>query len=362
MLAAKAIEDSPLFNGQESSTRYLDFSNQPVISNSTESHIAVTNSMLFFKNLYETEYVYNLEQHGNPTDPVECKAIKAKTFDIVRAFLPVGLSTNVNWCTNLRQVQDHFYFLATHELPEIRDISKKIYALLMERYPESVFPVDTDRFQHMMKYFDEYQVYAEDPEYNEHTSVYRAVQPLKQQIDISYNELDLSNLKRYPSLASRPRGCPLPRIYNSQMTVAGLIDFGSFRDIQRHRNNLCKIPRLTPFDGFEQWYLDNLSPAGRVLAQAEVEKCQEIYKDTQDVYTVLMGFRVPFLLQLSLEQMVYITELRCAKSVHPTARSVALAMADFLDKKIPDVALYADRSPLDTFYLKRANHDITKVA
>jgi thymidylate synthase ThyX len=32
MLAAKAIQDSKLYNGQEASTRYIDFSQQPMIN------------------------------------------------------------------------------------------------------------------------------------------------------------------------------------------------------------------------------------------------------------------------------------------------------------------------------------------
>lgn len=31
MLAAKAIQDSMLYSGQEASTRYIDFSNQPFL-------------------------------------------------------------------------------------------------------------------------------------------------------------------------------------------------------------------------------------------------------------------------------------------------------------------------------------------
>src|SRR4051812_34761640 len=32
MLAAKAVQDNPLYNGQEASTRYLDMANQPVLN------------------------------------------------------------------------------------------------------------------------------------------------------------------------------------------------------------------------------------------------------------------------------------------------------------------------------------------
>jgi thymidylate synthase ThyX len=48
-LAAKVIENHPLFNGQESSTRYIDFAKQPMVSCSEE--------MIHWQEVFRTFYI-----------------------------------------------------------------------------------------------------------------------------------------------------------------------------------------------------------------------------------------------------------------------------------------------------------------
>ncbi len=106
MLVAKAIQDWLLYSGQEASTRYIDFSTQEFIDpiNSIRSARVLRNWRKFYLSMQEP-----VREHLRQSFPVNdgedqkvyAKAINARSFDILRGFLPAGASTNLSWHTNL---------------------------------------------------------------------------------------------------------------------------------------------------------------------------------------------------------------------------------------------------------------------
>lgn len=358
ILAAKYIEDSPLFNGQESSTRYIDFSKQPCIAETPEARGVVEYCVGFFNKLYEFELEKNIERL-QPKNDSDSRAVKAYTLDVMRCLIPAGLTTNVNWVTNLRQVQDHAHYLMSFELQEIQDVGHKVFMELSRKYPGIISPYKHDTVEHMATYADEYQALSTTPTYY-YTSQYKGYDPLHQKLNVIYIENDLDNIRNYTSLKHRPRGCSLPRIYSSQFCVSGHMDFGSFRDLQRHRNGLCKIPRLNTYLGFENAYLARMSEETQRRVIDHLEFVEEQFEKYKDPYIVLLGYKLAFNYQCSFEQLVYIAELRSSKHVHFTCRPTALHIGSFIKKKLPDVALYLDEAPLDHFSFNRGSHTITK--
>ena len=112
MLCAKAIQDFPLYRGQESSTRYIDFSRQPFL-NPDESEAGST-ILEAWRSFYLQGYdamIPHLTRHSprgeGEDEKVYEKAIRARAFDVMRAFLPAGASTNVAWIGDLRHVERH---------------------------------------------------------------------------------------------------------------------------------------------------------------------------------------------------------------------------------------------------------------
>src|SRR5690606_38903681 len=109
MLCAKAIQDYPLYRGQESSTRYIDFSKQlfanPVGTQECES---VQERWREFYLRGTDELIPSLQDHfpqnEGEDDIAYRKAIKARALDIMRAFLPSGCTTNVAWIGDLRSM------------------------------------------------------------------------------------------------------------------------------------------------------------------------------------------------------------------------------------------------------------------
>ncbi len=140
-----------------------------------------------------------------------------------------------------------------------------------------------------------------------------------------------------------------------------LLDFGSFRDLQRHRKGVCRIPKLTVKYGFESWYLDQLSP--EIKEEAE-NLLREIESDIVELgdglevqYYIPMGYKIPCKNTYGLMATVYITELRSGKTVHPTMRKIAQGMYERLMEKFPNLKLYTDLSE-DEFSYKRGGQDI----
>src|SRR3989338_637116 len=142
MLVAKAIQDNPLYSGQESSTRYIDFSKQPFISSiqEPEGEMILEMQRKFYMAAQEParkhlKTIY--PKNEGEENLVYLKAINARAFDITRSLLPAGASTNLAWHTNLRQAADKILFLRHHPLLEVREISEGLEEALKKQYPHS---------------------------------------------------------------------------------------------------------------------------------------------------------------------------------------------------------------------------------
>jgi len=134
------------------------------------------------------------------------------------------------------------------------------------------------------------------------------------------------------------------------VTFDFLLDFGSFRDIQRHRNGVCRMPLLTTESGFNSWYLGELPESLREEAQALISRQKadiNQLKATNELrqYYIALGFNVPCRVTYGLPSTVYVTELRSGRMVHPTLRNIALKMRDALLKEFPDLVMHCDLTP-----------------
>src|SRR3989344_4403895 len=142
MLAAKAIQDNPLYSGQESSTRYFDFSQQSFIDPTQTQkggELLEVQRQFYLKAQEPTrEYLRKIYPRGEgEKSTVYEKAINARAFDITRSLLPAGASTNLAWHTNLRQAADKILFLRHHPLLEVREISEGLEEALTKHHPSS---------------------------------------------------------------------------------------------------------------------------------------------------------------------------------------------------------------------------------
>jgi hypothetical protein len=165
-------------------------------------------------------------------------------------------------------------------------------------------------------------------------------------------------------LEKRPIKTGLPSFLSElgNITFDFLLDFGSFRDIQRHRNGVCRMPLLTTGFGFNDWYLEQLPADVKAEAEklikeqiAEISKLNCRSEDLQ--YYIAMGFNVSCRVSYGLPACVYVVELRSGIMVHPTLRKVAHNMDKALRTMFPKLLLHSDLN-LDDWDMRRGTQDI----
>jgi thymidylate synthase ThyX len=399
MLAAKAIQNWPLYNGQEASTRYLDFAGRTMINpmagwpaanylyipkedlkeeslvnidncfkNGYENSVGLSNNGFVGKEIqdkwmayYEKhmpivkEYVSFLNEKDSEMDQETYdKAVSARAFDIMRAFIPAGMTTLVSWHNNIRQVRDHLAILKYHPSFEITRIATTALQALKTSHPAS---------------FDKQKVREETEEYlklraNE-TSYFGGVNC--EEFMINDNRLDIDMIHQYAHLLkNRPPKNEAPHEIGEAGTVNVLfnIDFGSFRDAQRHRKGVCKMPLLTTELGFHTWYLDRLPEQSKTEALALITELQPLINslpcsDIDRQYYIPMGYMVTADFTWTFDQCIYVAELRSADTVHPTFRVHAQSLGRWIEKVAPSAKLYVDYSE-DKWSFKRGKQDIVE--
>jgi thymidylate synthase ThyX len=360
MLCAKAIQQWALYSGQEASTRYIDMRKQEILNplknkagqEIQDEWMKIYNKMIEVLPPYLKEK-YPIRENENPK--VYERAINAKAFDIARSLLPAGATTYVGWHTNLRQAADHLQDLRNHPLEEVRSVADEIAGKLHNKYSSSGFDI---RYEKTEKYISDYM--------KKHTYL----EPKALSKDKKFKTTKTINTKSVNEfkkiLIERPEKAELPTFLKrfGTFTFQFLLDFGSFRDLQRHRSGNILMPPLTTKHGFNAWYLEQIPEKYRrevnevikkQIKRIRALKCDEITKQ----YYVAMGFNVFCNCTLDLPSAVYLAELRSGQTVHPTLRIIAQNMGKEIKKTFPYMALYCDNSP-DQWSSKRGTQTIVK--
>lgn len=371
MLVAKAIQDWLLYSGQEASTRYIDFSTQKFVDpiGSPDSVQVLEGWRKFYLASQEPVRKHLREcfpRKEGEDEKVYEKAINARSFDILRGFLPCGASTNLSWHSNLRQAADHIALLRHHPLTEVRIVAEAMEQALNEAYPSSF---GQKRYEATEAYHQRWMqsgYYFHGSKQRHSNSIVADARGLK----VMYDHIDERFLEdEYQHFfEARPPKTELPK----QMAEAGtiqfefLIDFGSFRDAQRQRSVIQRMPRVTADFGMHPWYFESLPREVAKTALDLVERQLRFIAGFKLTPTILqyyypMGMCVPCRLTGDLPALVYIVELRAQSVVHPTLHEVALWMSDALLKRFGGLGLklYVDREK-GRFDVKRGLQDIIR--
>ena len=398
-LAAKAIQDWPLYSGQQTSTRYIDFTRQTLLdpAGTPASRAILDRWMAFYTGRMDA-----VRDHlaacspWNPADGDQAsweRAIRARSFDVMRAFLPAGVTTQLSWHTNLRQAADKLDLLRYHPLDEVRKLADILREKLAASYPHSFggkeYP-DQEAWREALVAAHTYLDAPWPPASPRQSGLLPAgcascdwtslsgntVQPesgfeLREDggglVFASDAQFDRDEIARWiPLLSSRPVKTDLPQALDS----AGLIrtrfvlDYGSFRDLQRHRHGVVRMPLLTARHGFEPWYLamlpERIRDEALVLCEEQSRAVEALGLSPEKAqYYLAFGYRVVCECAWGLPSAVYVAEMRSGQTVHPTLRRIAQALGTALQAAIPEMALHIDNKP-EAFSLKRGGQDIVE--
>lgn len=340
MIAAKFIEDYPLFNGQESSTRYIPFDigsfEDNVVSpfeNDDPRKSAQIALMNFYKKAQLIQYnfikEYNKDLIDNCDPKILDKAIKAKCFDILRGYLPAGAKTQLAWVTNFRQAIERIEMILRHPINEIRLIGDYLKRSLIEAYPGASYGLIKDN-----------HITTADEYFNDSfwSLYHRPMTNVPNYFDLSFGG---GSVWGKDLLINRHESKKLPQIFdifNDDITINASIDYGSWRDIHRHRNCKQMMPILKAVE-FEDFYFDNLAPELKIEASKIIHNICHINKIyDEDFYTnqyfIPMGFKVLYTAKWSMSQIAYVVELRSKPTVHHTVRRLIDKIIDGLGDSV----------------------------
>jgi thymidylate synthase ThyX len=359
MLAAKAIQDFPLYNGQESSTRYIDFSKQPFAD---PSNSATGQDLLWELRQFHLKGLERMKEELKKRHPrqegeeekIWEKAIKARAFDVMRSFLPAGAATNLSWHGEIRQLNDHLGRLRNHPLEEVRQIAGVALQALIEKYPSAF----------TSKLYPETEKYTRN--WMEKEYYFDANMG---DVTLEWDGIDRTLLSQYGGLfANRPIKTDLPKFIAECGTVrfSYLLDFASFRDQQRHRALIQRMPLLTDAHGFEEWYLEQMPEdltleAAAFLGGYESRIAKLGLSPLMKQYMLPMGYKVACRNTGDIPAYIWFVELRSKLDVHPTLRVKAQKVGRILldEFGMLGLTMHIDTSS-DRFNYKRGHQDIVE--
>lgn len=332
IVAAKAVQHHPLYQGQEVSTRYVDFSKQGVLAGYA-SQVKPWRD-LYVNVLPEIRERVAFQHQDVKDDKAFTKTVNARAFDIARGLLPVAFLTSLAWKTNFRNALHHCNRMRAHPLGEVRVLGELILTTLKDRYP-SAFPDVKPLSQH---------VQLENSLWWNQQDTIVLDTPISVEEHLAMNELRDG------------------RYY----TINGTLDYGSWRDLARHRNGYMEWaqPSRLTFNnaGKTNWYLEQM---GSEIAHGVMDLAWDYVPPenyAEDVYLTPLMTPVNVVATWHISQLKYVMALRTGKTVHETLRRF---MQDLHQQLLPldhageFSAMKADLDP-DSWTLKRGTQDIVK--
>lgn len=360
LLAAKYIQDFPLYNGQETSTRYINFTKQGYVSDSKHPELDdVIPEFLAFIEEVKPKLVDMLKVK-HPNEGENCKewerAIEARSFDILRGFIPIGCKTQLSVTASLRQLQEHFLELRDSRINEVETIANIALSKLREHYPSSFYKEDDDRVE-LYKNNDGARCIRTE-------KYFKGLSTLKF-VEGSFNVTKRRKRWQKPSKQ-------LDFIGDFYFDV--FIDYGCWRDLQRHRRILSPIPYVGVLgygirQAFNDWYIQNLpeeykSKAVNLVRQM-YDKVAKAYGNTyalESQYYMPLGTTIVSKHKASVSAMLYMLELRSSSTVHPILRNIVkdlvTRMSTALEASQVSLDIFLDHSS-DSFSVSRGSSTIT---
>jgi thymidylate synthase ThyX len=412
MLAAKVIEDcriggSPL----EKSTRYIYFDQkrdgeylfyrEPILMTSAfrDDYVNVCNYLFEVYGNLIPELTEIMEQKF-PKEPNVSKsaygaAIRAKVLDCLRGLLPTSALTNMGFFGNGRFCEGLLQKLQSEQLSELSEIGKKAHQELSKVIPSFVRRGSTDHrhFQAHQKFKDlmltklKNSVKEFEGLKNSHrgarlidfdenalikvasalifphtdSSLYEIEEKLK---ELSKDEIE--DLIDAAAFSRENRRHKSPRaLERAFFTFEITADFGSYRDLQRHRiltqdRQLltCDLGYYIPDEilntSMEKKYRDAMDEAKRVFDKIRKEFPEEAQ------YVVPMAYNIRWYFHINLRSLQWLTELRSTPQGHPSYRKIAQEMAHQVMVKAPEFKRFLKFVDFEGYDLGRLDQEIRK--
>jgi thymidylate synthase ThyX len=356
ILTSKVIEDCRLASYTEKSTRYVKFDTSrchypPRVMADRDAGARYRGAIERLMGAYVEWQAPVLEwvrQHAvrseKQTERGFDTACKATAFDNLRYLLPACTFTNIGITANARSLEGMIVKLLSHPLDEARAVGEQIRCEAQTSIPTLLKYADPNEYRAGHALAAARKVGCSD----ERPNGAHIVGPYLSEPDVldlialhgPFAENDPSSL-----LAGRGKHDPVPRCFERAfLTFELILDYGAFRDIQRHRMATITVDALTACLGFEtppaiqkcglaREYGDVMGAAGKAW-----QDLRDAGFETDAPYVLPLGYRVRTLLTANLREIFHLVELRSGRQGHPSYRRIAQGIWREVDRVYPSIA------------------------
>jgi thymidylate synthase ThyX len=355
ILSSKLIEDCRLASYTEKSTRYVEFDStkacypQHILDSSvgeiyTSAITALMDAYSTWMPLFVQEINARTPKLEKQTDRGYNAACKSTACDILRYLLPTATHTNIGVTANARSLENMITKLLSQPLDEGKKLGEAIKAEAMPLVPTLLKYAEGNAYRSERTLLASFSKTRVDAGNN---SV-RLIGPYLSEgealgliaLPFCANEFSLDE-----TLAGRQKHDPVPREFERvSLTLDLIMDYGAFRDIQRHRLATQSTQPLNSDYGFEQpsefakfgydkqykKLMGDAAGAYHVLKEAGFE--------SDAAYVLPLAYRVRTIFTANLREWFHLIELRSSRQGHPSYRKIAMLAADEIAKVYPRIA------------------------
>ena len=370
ILATKVLEDNRLASYTEKSSRYQVFDKEnyfkPELSEKASKIYEETCN--FILDVY-SELIPQLIEFFKKKFPDEKDIeIKNKALDCARYLLPVSVTTNLGMTVNARNLEYGIIKLLTHPLKEMQNIGNEIKEAALKITPTLLKHIKYNEYlgettKEMEKIANkienggnnnkevilvEYDSDAEDKLvvsllYRFSKSPYKEIKEKVKTMSKEEKEKIIDEALKRLGKFDRP----LRELEHIYYTFDILMDYGGFRDVQRHRiatqtnqeftiEHGYDIPDEIIEAGFKQQFEECMNKA----TEAYKEISKEFLKEAQ--YLIPLAFKKRLLFTCNLRELFHFIKLRSTKQGHISYRKIAWQMYELIKEKQPLLAKYIE--------------------
>ncbi len=393
IICSKVIEDTRLAAYTEKSTRYVVFDPEkfyrpPSVMASRHAALyqeIVSGLLRAYTGL--TEPVTEEIKRRHPRDDGQgaaayAAACRAKACDILRYLLPAATTTNIGVTINARVLEHLITKMLSHPLEEARACAAALKAEATHLIPTLIKYADRNAYMaetHAALEGEAARLLAgEAPapsrpvtlvRYDERAEDMLVAAMLYEMSALPFTQV-LGRVEKLPAeekarildeyLSDDRRGKhdqPLRALEHAYYTFDILVDFGAFRDIQRHRMATQTPQELGPVHGYST--PPEIEAFGhRVTYDAWMARAEEAYRAIagdfrrEAAYVLPLAFRKRVLFTWNLREVHHFVQLRSAPQGHIAYRTIAQEVYRELERVQPLLAKYI-RVDLESYDLGR---------
>ena len=413
-IAMKAIERGRLAAYLEQSTRYIRFDSKvsmsdgsrryryvipPEIEDATtrQEYIERMDSLFAtYSSLVKSLRSYfqkRFPKDAETTDRAYASATRARAFDVARGLLPAATFSNVGVFATGQAYESMLIRMRSHQLHEVRWYAHEILAELRKLIPGFLKRVDVpDRGGKWSHYFSDVDadmrglapmsglfVAAPNSPFDYDSDEVRLIDwetdadaKLATAALFAYSDLSESEIqKRVNAMSDAERSRIIAayigdRSFNRRHRPGRgfervnyrfeiLSDFGSFRDLQRHRLMTLEWQLLGPQHGY------STPPEIEELGKTESAMWHDAMRRMADLavllksqygvdvaqYAIPFAYRIRYIIQLNARQAMHMLELRTGQAGHPDYRRICLKMHELIREQAGHKAIADAMSHID---------------